>query len=219
MSDKTLFVTANVYPGKLNSLVKNLMLQTGVDDPNEAVRLINSGEYITVKRVDDWREEDGVIYFTLTSSGKTRDQFIEILNTKERIAGECTNPVFSKDFTPTNCTYEIAIIKGTPHKDDSFAWESCHYEDVNKRAQNLQFFDANIEIMYLYMEKYSAYSQSLMNLMRVHVMSKFPKTSKLPQERITTSNMPGERYLESIVPEKMHNFDRRDGFLYVVNIK
>jgi hypothetical protein len=45
------FVIKNVYPGNLNALVKNLMTQMGIDDPNEAVRLINSGKWV-VKQVD-----------------------------------------------------------------------------------------------------------------------------------------------------------------------
>jgi len=39
------FVIAEVLPGKLNALVKNLMKATGIRDPNEAVRAINAGEW------------------------------------------------------------------------------------------------------------------------------------------------------------------------------
>ena len=40
------FVTARVYPGKTNALVKNLMRQMGISDPNEAVRRMNAGEWV-----------------------------------------------------------------------------------------------------------------------------------------------------------------------------
>ncbi len=42
MSD---FVTAKVFPGKTNALVKNLMKVTGIKDPNEAVDSFNRGEW------------------------------------------------------------------------------------------------------------------------------------------------------------------------------
>ena len=42
----TEFAIADVLPGKLNALVKNLMRQTGETDPNEPVRLVNSGEWV-----------------------------------------------------------------------------------------------------------------------------------------------------------------------------
>jgi len=45
----TEFSIAEVMPGKLNALVKNIMRQTGTDDPNEAVRLVNSGEWVVSK--------------------------------------------------------------------------------------------------------------------------------------------------------------------------
>ena len=44
MSNDNQFAIAEVTPGKLNALVKNIMTQTGTTDPNEAVRLVNSGE-------------------------------------------------------------------------------------------------------------------------------------------------------------------------------
>ena len=43
---KPTFAIAEVLPGKLNSLVKTLMSQMKIRDPNEAVRRINSHEWI-----------------------------------------------------------------------------------------------------------------------------------------------------------------------------
>lgn len=49
--EKQLFVIQDVLPGKLNALVKNIMDRMGINDPNEAVRRVNSGEW-TVKPAD-----------------------------------------------------------------------------------------------------------------------------------------------------------------------
>ena len=43
--EKYLFTIQNVETGKLNALVNKIMKQTGVDDPNEAIRLVNSEEW------------------------------------------------------------------------------------------------------------------------------------------------------------------------------
>ncbi|MEK7650128.1 MAG: hypothetical protein AAB367_04210 [Patescibacteria group bacterium] len=50
MSD---FAISDVLPGRLNALVKNLMAQMGITDPNEAVRRVNAGEWVVnmVKRL------------------------------------------------------------------------------------------------------------------------------------------------------------------------
>lgn len=44
------FAIAEVMPGKLNALVKNMMRQMNVSDPNEAVRRVNSGEWIVTEK-------------------------------------------------------------------------------------------------------------------------------------------------------------------------
>lgn len=46
MSTEVLFAIQDVLPGKLNALVKNIMSQMAIDDPNEAVRRINAGEWV-----------------------------------------------------------------------------------------------------------------------------------------------------------------------------
>lgn len=52
MDNKPEFLIAEVLPGKLNAMVKNIMAQMGIkDDPNEAVRRINACEWV-VKRFD-----------------------------------------------------------------------------------------------------------------------------------------------------------------------
>jgi hypothetical protein len=43
------FVTARVYPGDMNALVKNMMKAMGVTDPNDAVSSFNRGEWQLVK--------------------------------------------------------------------------------------------------------------------------------------------------------------------------
>lgn len=43
------FAISEVLPGKLNALVKNIMVQVGASDANEAVRLVNSGERVVVE--------------------------------------------------------------------------------------------------------------------------------------------------------------------------
>jgi hypothetical protein len=46
---KNEFVIAEVMPGQLNAMVKNVMGQMKINDPNEAVRRVNSGEWIVSK--------------------------------------------------------------------------------------------------------------------------------------------------------------------------
>ncbi|MEX0931707.1 MAG: hypothetical protein WDZ88_03070 [Candidatus Paceibacterota bacterium] len=70
------FAIAEVMPGQLNALVKTIMRQTGVSDPNEAVRLVNSREFVLTRPVRDWHKKEGFVYFTVTSENMTGEDWI-----------------------------------------------------------------------------------------------------------------------------------------------
>jgi len=106
------FAIANVLPGKLNALVKNVMLQTGETDPSEAVRLVNSGEWVLSKSTRTWNREKDVIRFSLTSDGTTGKDWIPRLEGKGFRVGEYTRHVLlSKDFVvTTGVVTEVAVL-------------------------------------------------------------------------------------------------------------
>lgn len=73
------FAIAELTTGKLNSLVKKIMEQTGTDDPIEAVRLINSGEWFLTKSVWNKNKTDNSVEFSVTSKGLTGPESVEHL--------------------------------------------------------------------------------------------------------------------------------------------
>lgn len=87
---------------------------------NALKRPIDSKRIVT--SVSKWREEDGIIYFTVTSDGTTGAQWIDRL----KDAGHIVEPrhagtiLLSKDFIPTTgVTTEIAVFKGRPWGSDT----------------------------------------------------------------------------------------------------
>ena len=116
----TEFAIAEVMPGKLNALVKNIMRQTGEADPNKAVRLVNSGEWVFSRPIRSWREEDGVIYFSVTSDGTEGVDWIKRLEGNGFRVGDYAKQVLrSPDFKPTNgVTTEVAVLKGMLFEDN-----------------------------------------------------------------------------------------------------
>ena len=129
------FVIADVSPGKLNALVKNIMRQTGSDDPNEAVRLVNSGEWVVSKLTRSWREQDGVIYFTVTSDGTTGEQWIARLEGKGfRLSKWAKDVLRSPDFKPTNgVTTLVAVLKGMLFEDNDRITKKIHAEAYKRK--------------------------------------------------------------------------------------
>ncbi|NCU28048.1 MAG: hypothetical protein EOM85_00005 [Candidatus Moranbacteria bacterium] len=73
------FAIAELTIGKLNSLVKKIMAQTGTDDPIEAVRLINSGEWFLTKSTWNRNKTDNSVELSIVSNGLTGSESIKQL--------------------------------------------------------------------------------------------------------------------------------------------
>ena len=82
-------------------------------------RLIR-GEITVSESERVWREQDGVIYFSVTSNSMTGEQWIERLESKGfRLSGYAEQLLLSPDFKPTDgITTEVAVLKGMLFKDN-----------------------------------------------------------------------------------------------------
>ena len=67
------FASSSYSAGQLNAMVKLLKKQGGPDGPERFLR----GEIKVSKPIRDWREQDGIIYFNVTSDGTTGNEWIE----------------------------------------------------------------------------------------------------------------------------------------------
>jgi hypothetical protein len=128
---KHAFVTARVYPGDQNALVKNMMKQMGINDPNEAVRRINSGEWIVSEAevIRDWREENGVIYFDkpFLLLGMTGQEWFERLEEAgKKISKHAESVLRSPYFKPARPGIEkkVVVLKGELFSDDDRTTEN-----------------------------------------------------------------------------------------------
>ena len=148
----TEFAIAEVFPGKLNALVKNIMRQTGETDPNEAVRLVNSGEWVVSKLIRSWREEDGVIRFSVTSDGTPGVGWITRLEGKGfRLEYYYAKRVLcSSSFKQTSgVTTEVAVLPGSFFKDND-----RHTAKIRDEAKKRKLVTPNAELACLIREKF-----------------------------------------------------------------
>ena len=86
----------------------------------EGARRFLCGELSVSEPTCSWREEDGVIYFSVTSDGTTGEEWITRLESKGLRAGNYAKQVLrSPDFKPTNgMTTEVAVLKGILFEDN-----------------------------------------------------------------------------------------------------
>lgn len=147
---KNLFTIQNVKTGRLNALVKNIMKQTGVDDPNEAIRLVNSGEWTLSGPPQFFTEKDGVIYFFVTSDGTSGEEWITRLKRRHRyISSDVKEILHSKEFKPTSgITYRVAVLRSELFSDGKYK-----FKKILREAKKRKFSMPSAEIACLIEEK------------------------------------------------------------------
>ena len=102
--------------------------------------------------IRSWREEDGVIYFSVTSDGTTGEDWITRLESKGFRVGDYAKQVLrSLDFKPTNgVTTEVAVLKGMLFEDNDRITKKIRAE-----ADKRKLSKPNAELACLIREKFT----------------------------------------------------------------
>ena len=150
-------------------MVKNIMTQTGITEPEEVVRMMNSGELQVSLTKSEWTEKDGVIRFSVTSDGTTGEQWIERLERKKinlnhRIKKIMRSRYFKQN---NNFVYDVVILKGKLFSD-----EGRTYKNILKEANNRKFSTPPMQLACLIREKFSDKDLNAMGLTWIFVMHK-----------------------------------------------
>lgn len=155
--------------GKLNAMLKNIMKQTNTEDPHEAIRLVNSGEYVVVWAGRKWYAKDGVIYFSVISDGTTGLEWIARLEGRKYNLSEWAKVLLcSSDFKPTTgVKYELAVLKGELLEDERRITQNIYIE-----AERRKLSDPNAEVICLIREKFSDEAIKEMGLLWLVAMHK-----------------------------------------------
>ena len=114
-----------------------------------------------------WREEDGVIYFSVTSDGTTGKDWITRLESKGFRVGDYAKQVLrSPDFKPTSgVTTEVAVLKGMLFEEQSWIMTT-----VCAEADRRKLLKTNAELACLIREKFTDEEIKAMGLRNIIVM-------------------------------------------------
>src|SRR3989344_2067345 len=115
-----------------------------------------------------WREEDGVIYFSVTSDGTTGKDWIARLESKGfcLLDGYAKQLLSSLDFKPTNgVTTEVAVLKGMLFEGDDRTSKTIRAE-----ADKRKLTKPNAEVACLIREKFADKELEAMGLLWIVVM-------------------------------------------------
>lgn len=161
-----------------------------------------------------WREQDGVIYLSVTSDGTTGSKWIERLEKKGfRMSNYVKSILHSPDFKPTNgITTEIVVLKGMLFNDDERITKKIRTE-ANRR--NLT--EPNAEVACLIRETFSDKEIEAMGLWWVIAMHKPIKDSDGDLILLGAYRSGVGCWLDAYCADPVHRWSHGNGFAFVVS--
>lgn len=160
-----------------------------------------------------WREEDGVIYFSVTPDGTTGPGWIKRLEKKKFQIGDYAKSILrSDDFQPTTgVTTEIAVLKGMLFKDNERITKNIRAE-----ADRRNWTKPNAEVACLMREKFSDKELEAMGLWWIAVMHEPIKDSDGAPELLYVYRDDDGRWLGAADDGPGVRWSRDVGFAFVL---
>ena len=159
-----------------------------------------------------WREEDGVIYFSVTSDGTTDKEWARFIQSKagSGILNCCRHGVTDPSFTPTDgVTYKIAILRGALFKNNERTTSKVRSE---AKRRNLKY--ANIEAACLALKYLTEKTLREMGLFWVLTMH---RSIMGADSRLYIDQGNEALWLGTYHDPSNYRFDRDVGFAFVVS--
>lgn len=138
--------------GQLCILFKNLMQRMNIDNPVEAIRKINSGEWVLTQKIRSWFVQDKVVHLKVTSDGATGlEWIIRFKKCGLSLSDWMESLLLSNSFRPTSgITYEAVILKSS-----MFVGSDHTLSDIIVEADSRNFTALNVEAACLIRENFS----------------------------------------------------------------
>lgn len=203
----TEFASADLTAGQLNAIVKKLGGHDG------AIKFLQ-GKLSVSEPTRNWREQDGVIYLSVTSDGTTGPQWIDRLEGKGfRLSDYAKSILGSPDFKPTfGVNTEIAILKGMLFEDNDRITKKIRAE-----ADKRKLSTPNAEIACLIRENFSDEEIVAMGLWWIVTMHEPIKDSGSGPDLLNANRYGDGRWLDACCDGPDAGWDRDDGFAFVVS--
>lgn len=201
------FASADLTVGQLNAIVKKL------GGHEEALKFL-CGKTPVAESQRTWREQDGVIYFSVESDGTTGEEWIKRLEKKGfRIGDYAKSVLHSPDFKPTSgVTTEIAVLKGVL------------FEDNNRITKKIRAFAAerkleasNAEVACLIREAFSDEEIEAMGLVWIIAIHEPIEDSDGDPGLLGANRGDGGCWLRACYNKSDRGWRRDDGFAFAVS--
>ncbi len=204
-----IFASADLTAGQLNAIVKKLGGQ-------EASLKFLRGELSVYEPTRNWREQDGIIYFSVTSDGTTGEEWVARLKEKGfQMDFDAESVLLSADFKPTTgITTEVAVLKGTLFEDkDRIA------KNIRKVASDHELEIPNAEIACLIRKMFTDDQIEAMELVWIITMHE-PIRDYYGTARLLDANCYGSgQYFDTCHGGPNNSWNHECGFAFAVGSK
>ena len=207
MNTTSEFASASLTAGQLNAIVKKI-------GGHDAALKFLRGELTVSEPTRSWREQDGVIYLSVTSDGTTGPEWIARLEKKGFRVGDYAKSVLcSKDFKPTSgITTEIAILKGMLFEDSNRVTKKIRVE-----AESRKLTKPNAEVACLIRENFSDEEIEAMGLYWIVAMHEPINDSDGDPRLLVVNRNDAGSWLNADYGKPDDEWDRDNGFAFVVS--
>lgn len=201
------FASAGLTAGQLNAIVKKL----GGHDM--ALRFLRN-ELSVSEPTRSWREEGGVIYFSVTSDGTTGEEWIKRLEGKDfRVSGYAKQVLLSPDFKPTSgVTIEVGVLKPMLFENNDRITEKIRAE-----AEERKLSKPNVELACLIREKFTDEEIEAMGLWYIIAMHEPIKDSDGSPHFLDVDRHDCGHWLDTCNDWPGREWGRNRGFAFVVS--
>jgi len=164
--------------------------------------------------IRSWREEDGVVYFSVTSNGTTGEGWIRRLESKGFRVGDYAKQVLrSPDFKPTQDTLaKVAILKGMLFEDNDRITKKIRTE-----ADKRKLFKPDAELACLIREKFTDKEIEAMGLVWIVTMHEPIKDSDGDPNLLNANRNGDGRWLNAYYDRPGNRWNRESGFAFAVS--
>lgn len=199
---------------KNNKTVDRIQAVWNILGGEEGVDRLIRGEVTISEPQRAWREQDGVIYFTVTSDNESGEGWITRLESKGfRMSDYAKQLLRSDDFAPTDgVTYEIAVLKGMLFEDSYRVTKKIRTE-----AEGRGLTTPNAEVACLIREKFSDEELEAMGLWWIVTMHEPIKDSDGDLFLLSAYRFDDGGWLHAYYGNPDFRWFREYGFAFVVS--
>lgn len=180
----------------------------------EAAEKFLRGELAVSEPARRWREQNGVIYFSVTSNGMTGPQWIEHFEKKGiQLPKLAKDVLLSSKFKPTNgVTTEIAVLKGMLFEDNDRITSN-----IRAKADKRKFAKPNAELGCLIRDMFTDKEIEAMGLVWIVAMHEPIEDSDGDLSLLGMCRAVDGHWLDAYFGKPSHGWNRVSGFAFALS--